>query len=75
MIPSKDVIERNMSKNKKGETNKANAPSEVNANDDDPIGACQFTNASGQPVCLDNVRKSECDRIANSIFIEGGSCE
>lgn len=42
--------------------------------DDDPIGACQFTNASGQIVCLDNMRKSECDQIANSIFIEGGRC-
>ena len=75
MIQSKDVIERNMARNKKDEADKANTPAEVTANADDPIGACQFTNASGQPVCLDNVRKSECDRIPNSIFIEGGSCE
>jgi len=47
----------------------------VAANDDDPIGACQFTSGSGQLVCLDNVRKSQCDQIANSIFIEGGTCE
>ncbi len=47
----------------------------VAANDDDPIGACQFTNSSGQLVCLDNVRKSQCDQIPNAIFVEGGSCE
>jgi len=64
-----------MARNKKDEANKANTPAEATTNADDPIGACQFTNASGQPVCLDNVRKSECDRIPNSIFIEGGSCE
>jgi len=75
MIQSKDVIERNMPKNKNGQANKAEMPAEVTADDDDPIGACQFTNASGQPVCLDNVRKSECDRFANSVFIEGGSCD
>jgi hypothetical protein len=75
MIQSKDVIERNMPTNKNGQANKAETPAEVTANDDDPIGACQFTNASGQPVCLDSVRKSECDRIMNSVFIEGGSCE
>jgi hypothetical protein len=45
------------------------------AADDDPIGSCQFTNASGQLVCLDNVKKSECDQIQNSVFIEGGSCQ
>lgn len=42
--------------------------------DDDPVGACQFTNASGQFICIDNMKKSECDQIANSIFIEGGTC-
>jgi hypothetical protein len=75
MIQNKDVIEGDMPRNKNGETNKASTPAEATVNDDDPIGSCQFTNASGQPVCLDNVRKSECDRIANSIFVEGGSCE
>ena len=74
MILSKDAIERNMPTNKSSQPNKPETPAEVTA-DDDPIGACQFTNASGQPVCLDNVRKSECDRIVNSVFIEGGSCE
>jgi hypothetical protein len=43
--------------------------------DDDPVGACQFTNASGQLVCIDNMKKSECAQILNSIFIEGGSCD
>lgn len=62
-----------MPKNKKAETNKPIVP-EVPL-EDDPIGACQFTNASGQPVCLDDVKKSECAQIPNSIFIEGGSCE
>jgi hypothetical protein len=75
MIQDKDVIERNMPKKKKGPPNKADTRTKATAADDDPIGACQFTNASGQPVCLDNVRKSECDRFANSVFIEGGSCE
>jgi len=61
--------------NKKTDPNQAATPVVSTGSDDDPIGACQFTNASGQPVCLDNVRKSECDQIPNSIFIEGGSCE
>jgi hypothetical protein len=51
------------------------AATKKKASDDDPIGACQFTNAAGQLVCLDNMKKSECDQIQNSIFIEGGSCQ
>lgn len=47
----------------------------LSANNEDPIGACQFTNASGQLVCIDNMKKTECDQIQNSVFIEGGSCE
>jgi hypothetical protein len=58
--------------NKKSVATQATAPAEATTSDDDPIGSCQYTNASGQPVCLDNVRKSECDQILNSIFIEGG---
>lgn len=51
------------------------AQSEASNGDDDPVGACQFTNAAGQIICIDNMKKSECDQIVNSIFIEGGSCE
>jgi hypothetical protein len=62
--------------NKKSVATQATIPAEATTSDDnDPIGACQYTNALGQPVCLDNVKKSECDQILNSIFIEGGSCE
>lgn len=60
---------------KKADTSQSKTSAEADASDGDPIGCCQYTNASGQPVCLDNVRKSECDQILNSIFIEGGSCE
>lgn len=45
------------------------------ASDDDPTGCCMYTNASGQRVCEDDVKKSECDQIPNSIFIEGGTCQ
>jgi hypothetical protein len=44
------------------------------ADDEDPVGSCQFTNNSGQIVCIDNMKKSECDQIENSIFIEDATC-
>jgi hypothetical protein len=50
-------------------------PPTTSESNDDPVGCCMFTNASGQRVCLDNVKKSECDQIQNSIFIEGGTCD
>jgi hypothetical protein len=42
---------------------------------DDPIGACQFTNSSGQLSCVDNITKSECAKLKNSIFLVGESCQ
>ena len=60
---------------KKTDPNQGAMSPETTDGSDDPIGACRFTNASGQSVCLDNVTKSECDQILNSIFIEGGACE
>ena len=62
-----------MGKDKK--PSKPKVQNDAENGDDDPIGACQFTNSSGQIVCIDNMKKSECDQIANSTFLEGESCE
>ena len=42
---------------------------------EDPIGACQYTNSSGQLSCVDNITKSECSKLKNSIFLAGESCQ
>lgn len=42
---------------------------------DDPIGACQFTDNSGQISCIDNITKSECAKLKNSIFLVGETCD
>lgn len=60
---------------KTNETTNTAANAAATQADDDPVGACQFTNAAGKLVCIDNMKKSECDQIAGSIFIEGGSCQ
>jgi hypothetical protein len=54
---------------------KSEATGASSTDSDDPIGSCQFMSASGQLVCIDNMKKGECDQIQNSVFIEGGSCE
>jgi hypothetical protein len=47
----------------------------VTAAADDPIGACQFTNSSGQLSCVDNITKSQCAKLKNSVFLVGESCQ
>lgn len=64
-----------MSPDKMKVPNGSEIPSGGVSADEDPIGCCKYVNASGQLVCQDNMKKSECDQIPNSIFIEGGSCD
>jgi hypothetical protein len=45
------------------------------AGPDDPIGACQFTDNTGQIQCVDNITKSECAKLKNSIFLVGETCD
>jgi hypothetical protein len=42
---------------------------------DDPIGACQYYDNSGQLICIDNITKSECAKYRNSVFLVGETCE
>jgi hypothetical protein len=42
---------------------------------DDPIGACQYYDNSGQFQCVDNITKSECAKFKNSVFFVGEKCE
>ena len=51
------------------------AVGEVAAAPDDPIGACQYYDNSGQLNCIDNITKSECAKYKNSIFLVGETCE
>jgi hypothetical protein len=47
----------------------------VAAAPDDPIGACQFTNSAGQLDCVDNITKSQCSKLKNSVFLVGETCQ
>jgi hypothetical protein len=40
----------------------------------DPLGACQYTDDSGQIVCIDKVTKTQCSKFKTSIFLAGESC-
>jgi hypothetical protein len=48
---------------------------EAAAAPDDPIGACQFTDNTGQITCVDNITKTECAKLRNSVFLVGETCE
>ncbi len=57
-------------------TNDVKEPALVNKTaDDDPVGSCTFVNHSGQLVCIDNMKKSECDQFQGSTFVEDGACD
>ena len=48
--------------------------SETAATAADPLGACQYTDTSGQIVCIDKVTKTQCSKYNNSNFLAGESC-
>jgi hypothetical protein len=49
------------------------APKQATRRGANPLGACFFTDASGRNVCS-QMRKSQCDAITGSRFVEGGRC-
>jgi hypothetical protein len=48
-------------------------PAEI-VTDPDPIGSCEYPNASGGLDCRDNIRQSECKQYPGSVFTVGGQC-